>query len=101
MTKHHTVFESLQQFFLPFYSNYPIFITSIIYVFCSKQLSEILKFGIDKLLSSDESSIQEVILEKILGSSRGGQWMDDEDLSLLKEEEEAENESESEMQSMF
>lgn len=70
---------------------------------CFNQLSEILKFGIDKLLSSDESSIQEVKLEKILGSSRGGQWMDDEDLSLLKEEEEEDEEdrSESEVQSMF
>uniref|UniRef100_A0A669CGJ5 Chromodomain helicase DNA binding protein 1-like n=1 Tax=Oreochromis niloticus TaxID=8128 RepID=A0A669CGJ5_ORENI len=34
------------------------------------QLSEILKFGIDKLLSSDESSIQDVKLEKILGLTR-------------------------------
>ncbi|XP_013889366.1 chromodomain-helicase-DNA-binding protein 1-like [Austrofundulus limnaeus] len=61
------------------------------------QLSEILKFGIDKLLLSDESSIQEVKLEKILGSSRSGHWMDDEDLSL-KEEEEEEDRSESEVQ---
>lgn len=62
------------------------------------QLSEILKFGIDKLLSSDESSIQEVKLEKILGPSRDGQWVDDEDdeLSPLKEaEEEVENGSDS------
>ncbi|XP_012716707.2 chromodomain-helicase-DNA-binding protein 1-like isoform X1 [Fundulus heteroclitus] len=52
------------------------------------QLSEILKFGIDKLLSSDESSIQEVKLEKILGQSRDGQWVDDDELSSLEEEEE-------------
>uniref|UniRef100_A0A669EWE3 Chromodomain helicase DNA binding protein 1-like n=1 Tax=Oreochromis niloticus TaxID=8128 RepID=A0A669EWE3_ORENI len=45
------------------------------------QLSEILKFGIDKLLSSDESSIQDVKLEKILGLSRNGHWVDDEDYS--------------------
>uniref|UniRef100_A0A672HYR6 Chromodomain helicase DNA binding protein 1-like n=1 Tax=Salarias fasciatus TaxID=181472 RepID=A0A672HYR6_SALFA len=43
------------------------------------QLSEILKFGIDKLLSSDESSIQEIKLEKIVGSSRDGQWVEDEE----------------------
>ncbi|XP_017278857.1 chromodomain-helicase-DNA-binding protein 1-like isoform X2 [Kryptolebias marmoratus] len=63
------------------------------------QLSEILKFGIDTLLSSDESSIQEVKLGKILGASCGGQWMDDEDLSPLEEEEEeTEDGSESEVQ---
>uniref|UniRef100_A0A667YDM7 Chromodomain helicase DNA binding protein 1-like n=1 Tax=Myripristis murdjan TaxID=586833 RepID=A0A667YDM7_9TELE len=33
-------------------------------------LSEILKFGVDKLLSSEESSIQDVDLGKILGHSR-------------------------------
>uniref|UniRef100_A0A667YDN3 Chromodomain helicase DNA binding protein 1-like n=1 Tax=Myripristis murdjan TaxID=586833 RepID=A0A667YDN3_9TELE len=38
------------------------------------QLSEILKFGVDKLLSSEESSIQDVDLGKILGHSRDGQW---------------------------
>ncbi|XP_022614805.1 chromodomain-helicase-DNA-binding protein 1-like isoform X1 [Seriola dumerili] len=55
------------------------------------QLSEILKFGVDKLLSSEESSIQDVKLEKILGLSRDGQWVDDED-SLREEEEEEEEE---------
>ncbi|KAM4738434.1 chromodomain-helicase-DNA-binding protein 1-like [Anableps anableps] len=60
------------------------------------QLSEILKFGIDKLLSSDESSIQEVKLEKILGVSQDGQWVDDDELSPL--EEEVENESDSDEQ---
>ncbi|KAM6921156.1 chromodomain-helicase-DNA-binding protein 1-like [Xenentodon cancila] len=52
------------------------------------QLSEILKFGMDKLLSSDESSVQEVKLEKILGPSRGGHWVDDEDFTPLEGEEE-------------
>ncbi|XP_006790331.1 chromodomain-helicase-DNA-binding protein 1-like [Neolamprologus brichardi] len=52
------------------------------------QLSEILKFGIDKLLSSDESSIQDVKLEKILGLSHNGHWVDDEDYSQLEEDEE-------------
>ncbi|KAM4547924.1 chromodomain-helicase-DNA-binding protein 1-like isoform 2-T2 [Odontesthes bonariensis] len=60
------------------------------------QLSEILKFGMDKLLSSDESSVQDIKLEKILGLSRNGQWVDDEDLTPLKEEdEEEENDSDS------
>uniref|UniRef100_A0A1A8S8B3 Chromodomain helicase DNA binding protein 1-like n=1 Tax=Nothobranchius rachovii TaxID=451742 RepID=A0A1A8S8B3_9TELE len=51
------------------------------------KLSEILKFGIDKLLSSDESSVQDVKLEKILGMSHDGQWMDEEESSPLREEE--------------
>uniref|UniRef100_A0A7N6AX35 Chromodomain helicase DNA binding protein 1-like n=1 Tax=Anabas testudineus TaxID=64144 RepID=A0A7N6AX35_ANATE len=40
------------------------------------QLSEILKFGVDKLLSSEESTVQDVKLEKILGLSHDGQWSD-------------------------
>ncbi|KAM7388633.1 hypothetical protein PAMP_024797 [Pampus punctatissimus] len=64
------------------------------------QLSEILKFGVDKLLSSQESSVQDVQLEKILGASRDGQWVDDEDsTSLREEEEEDENYCESDRQS--
>ncbi|KAM4628994.1 chromodomain-helicase-DNA-binding protein 1-like [Polymixia lowei] len=43
------------------------------------QLSEILKFGVDKLLSSEESSVQDVDLGKILGRSRDGQWVADGD----------------------
>lgn len=65
------------------------------------QLSDILKFGVDKLLLSDESSVQEVKLEKILGPSRYGQWVDDEDFTPLKEEEEEENRSDSDGQSKF
>ncbi|XP_074492895.1 chromodomain-helicase-DNA-binding protein 1-like [Sebastes fasciatus] len=59
------------------------------------QLSEILKFGVDKLLSSEESSVQDVKLEKILGPSRDGQWVD-EDLTSLREEEEEEEDEEEE-----
>uniref|UniRef100_A0AAQ4PCZ8 Chromodomain helicase DNA binding protein 1-like n=1 Tax=Gasterosteus aculeatus aculeatus TaxID=481459 RepID=A0AAQ4PCZ8_GASAC len=55
------------------------------------QLGEILKFGVDKLLSSEESSVTEVKLEKILGPSRDGQWAD-EDLRGEEEEEEEEEE---------
>ncbi|XP_054904476.1 chromodomain-helicase-DNA-binding protein 1-like isoform X1 [Poeciliopsis prolifica] len=65
------------------------------------QLSEILKFGVDKLLSSDESSIQEVRLEKILGPSQDGQWeddYDDDDDGFPPLEEEVENESDSDEQ---
>ncbi|KAL4656875.1 chromodomain-helicase-DNA-binding protein 1-like isoform X2 [Arapaima gigas] len=50
------------------------------------QLSEILKFGVDKLLASEESSVQDVDLELILGRSEWGQWLVDEP-SLLSEEE--------------
>ncbi|XP_036969824.1 chromodomain-helicase-DNA-binding protein 1-like isoform X4 [Acanthopagrus latus] len=54
------------------------------------QLSEILKFGVDKLLSSEESSVQDVKLEQILGPSRDGQWVADEDFTSLKKEVEEE-----------
>ncbi|XP_078265718.1 chromodomain-helicase-DNA-binding protein 1-like isoform X1 [Rhinoraja longicauda] len=39
------------------------------------QLSEILKFGLDKLLSSEESTIEDVNLENILGETRKGMWI--------------------------
>nr|KAF6396425.1 chromodomain helicase DNA binding protein 1 like [Rousettus aegyptiacus] len=41
------------------------------------QLSEILKFGLDKLLSSEGSSVGEVDLESILGETEDGQWAAD------------------------
>uniref|UniRef100_G1SX11 Chromodomain-helicase-DNA-binding protein 1-like n=1 Tax=Oryctolagus cuniculus TaxID=9986 RepID=G1SX11_RABIT len=41
------------------------------------QLSEILKFGLDKLLSSEGSTIDEVDLEAILGETKDGQWVSD------------------------
>uniref|UniRef100_A0A667XVR9 Chromodomain helicase DNA binding protein 1-like n=1 Tax=Myripristis murdjan TaxID=586833 RepID=A0A667XVR9_9TELE len=63
------------------------------------QLSEILKFGVDKLLSSEESSIQDVDLGKILGHSRDGQWVADEDSTLLRGEEEEEEEEEKDSES--
>uniref|UniRef100_A0A674C1J2 Chromodomain helicase DNA binding protein 1-like n=1 Tax=Salmo trutta TaxID=8032 RepID=A0A674C1J2_SALTR len=60
-------------------------------------LSEILKFGVDKLLSSEESSIQAVNLGLILGQSRDGEWLTDEAPTQTKDlptEEEEEEESE-------
>lgn len=72
------------------------------HVSCPLQLSEILKFGVDKLLSSEESSVQDVELEKILGPSRDGQWADDEDFTAPREEEEEEEDgSDSDGPSMF
>lgn len=56
------------------------------------QLSEILKFGVDKLLSSEESSIQDVDLKLILGLSRNGQWLMDEGHVKLDESDEEEDE---------
>ncbi|XP_008588670.1 PREDICTED: chromodomain-helicase-DNA-binding protein 1-like [Galeopterus variegatus] len=41
------------------------------------QLSEILKFGLDKLLSSEGSTIDEIDLESILGETEDGQWISD------------------------
>uniref|UniRef100_A0A8C8B056 Chromodomain helicase DNA binding protein 1 like n=1 Tax=Otus sunia TaxID=257818 RepID=A0A8C8B056_9STRI len=49
------------------------------------QLSEILKFGLDKLLSSEGSTIQDVELENILGETKGGEWVTD--VVLPREEE--------------
>lgn len=63
------------------------------------QLSEILSFGMDKLLSSEESSVHDVDLEKILGPSRDGRWVD-EDVTTRRELEEEEERSSS-GQSMF
>lgn len=71
-------------------------------MFPALQLSEILKFGVDKLLSSEESSVQDVKLEQILGPSRDGQWVADEDFTSLKKEvEEEESISDSDGQSRF
>ncbi|KAB5583814.1 hypothetical protein PHYPO_G00099960 [Pangasianodon hypophthalmus] len=62
------------------------------------QLSEILKFGVHKLLSSDESSVQHVDLRQILGQSRDGQWlMDEEQVGPAEEEEDEEEERQSHM----
>ncbi|XP_029356649.1 chromodomain-helicase-DNA-binding protein 1-like isoform X1 [Echeneis naucrates] len=64
------------------------------------QLSEILKFGVDKLLSSKDSSIQDMKLENILGHSCDGQWVDGgNSTSVREEEEEIEDSSESDGQS--
>ncbi|XP_049638338.1 chromodomain-helicase-DNA-binding protein 1-like [Suncus etruscus] len=41
----------------------------------SLQLSEILKFGLDKLLSSEGSTMDTVDLESILGETEDGQWV--------------------------
>ncbi|MGH0142092.1 UNVERIFIED_CONTAM: hypothetical protein FKN15_023028 [Acipenser sinensis] len=55
------------------------------------QLSEILKFGVDKLLSSEESTIRDVDLGKILGKTRKGEWVT-EDPPLPTEDESSESE---------
>ncbi|XP_078115928.1 chromodomain-helicase-DNA-binding protein 1-like isoform X1 [Sander vitreus] len=65
------------------------------------QLSEILKFGVDKLLSSEESSVQDVKLEKILGPSRQGQWVDEDFTSLIEKQKEEEEEEEEEEENGF
>lgn len=46
----------------------------------------------DKLLASDESSIQDVDLRLILGQSRDGQWLTDEENVKLNESDEEEDE---------
>ncbi|XP_038613641.1 chromodomain-helicase-DNA-binding protein 1-like isoform X1 [Tachyglossus aculeatus] len=56
------------------------------------QLSEILKFGLDKLLSSEESSGEEadVDLQSILGESVGGSWVVEDVPSAGEESQESE-----------
>ncbi|XP_057577505.1 chromodomain-helicase-DNA-binding protein 1-like isoform X2 [Hippopotamus amphibius kiboko] len=41
------------------------------------QLTEILKFGLDKLLSSEGSTMDEIDLESVLGETKNGQWISD------------------------
>ncbi|XP_051561906.1 chromodomain-helicase-DNA-binding protein 1-like [Myxocyprinus asiaticus] len=55
------------------------------------QLSEILKFGVDKLLSSEDSSVQDVDLRLILGQSRDGQWVTEEEHVVPNETDEEED----------
>ncbi|XP_015485900.1 chromodomain-helicase-DNA-binding protein 1-like [Parus major] len=57
------------------------------------QLCEILKFGLDKLLSSEGSTIQDVELENILGETKGGQWIMDTVLPQKEENEEEDTEN--------
>ncbi|XP_061861146.1 chromodomain-helicase-DNA-binding protein 1-like isoform X4 [Colius striatus] len=59
------------------------------------QLSEILKFGLDKLLSSEGSTIKDVDLENILGETKGGKWVTD--VVLPREEENEEEDTENHM----
>lgn len=64
------------------------------------QLSEILTFGLDNLLSSEESSVQELNLEEILGPSRDGQW-EDKNLTRQLSSSSEEGECSNSRQSMF
>ncbi|XP_063999415.1 chromodomain-helicase-DNA-binding protein 1-like isoform X2 [Pogoniulus pusillus] len=57
------------------------------------QLSEILKFGLDKLLSSEGSTVQDVELENILGETKEGKWVMDAVLPQEKENEEEDMEN--------
>lgn len=47
------------------------------FLFSSFKLSEILKFGLDKLLSSEGSTMDEIDLESILGETEDGHWVSD------------------------
>ncbi|XP_060689684.1 chromodomain-helicase-DNA-binding protein 1-like isoform X1 [Hemiscyllium ocellatum] len=51
------------------------------------QLSDILKFGLDKLLSTEESTIEDVDMENILGETRNGLWITKEQSVQTIEEE--------------
>lgn len=52
-----------------------------------------MKFGLDKLLSSEGSTVQDVELENILGETKGGQWIMDTVLPQKEENEEEDTES--------
>ncbi|KAF4801732.1 hypothetical protein TURU_031985 [Turdus rufiventris] len=56
-------------------------------------LSEILKFGLDKLLFSEGSTIQDVELQNILGETKGGQWIMDTVLPQKEENDEEDTEN--------
>lgn len=51
--------------------------TNWTFSFSPFKLSEILKFGLDKLLSSQGSTMDEIDLERILGETKNGQWISD------------------------
>ncbi|XP_072500692.1 chromodomain-helicase-DNA-binding protein 1-like isoform X1 [Notamacropus eugenii] len=59
------------------------------------QLSEILKFGLDKLLSSEGSTMEDIDLEYVLGESKDGTWTAD--AFPASEDESQEEETESHM----
>ncbi|XP_067402131.1 chromodomain-helicase-DNA-binding protein 1-like isoform X1 [Emydura macquarii macquarii] len=59
------------------------------------QLTEILKFGLDKLLSSEGSTVQDVDLENILGETKEGMWIAD--VVLPSEEESGKQDTENHM----
>lgn len=69
-----------------------VFYLSAVCVCVHAQLSEILKFGVHKLLSSDESSVQRVDVLQVLGQSRDGKWLVDEEHVRPAEEEADEDE---------
>lgn len=46
-------------------------------LFSPFKLSEILKFGLDKLLSSEGSTMEDIELECILGETEDGRWVSD------------------------
>ncbi|XP_074119361.1 chromodomain-helicase-DNA-binding protein 1-like isoform X1 [Sminthopsis crassicaudata] len=56
------------------------------------QLSEILKFGLDKLFSSEGNTLEELDLETILGQSKDGRWIVDTVLPSEEESQEVEGE---------
>ncbi|XP_061494773.1 chromodomain-helicase-DNA-binding protein 1-like [Rhineura floridana] len=57
------------------------------------QLSEVLKFGLDKLLSLDGSTICDVDLGSVIGETREGMWLMDPVLSITEGNEEQNLES--------
>ncbi|XP_063967719.1 chromodomain-helicase-DNA-binding protein 1-like [Lytechinus pictus] len=65
------------------------------------QLSDMLKFGLEKLLQSDESSVKDLQLQEILGGSAGGEWMPDERNDEEEEKMEEDDGSDEEKDHMY
>ena len=58
------------------------------------QLADMLKFGLDKLLQSEDSSSQDLDFQQILGGSVAGKWIVDGSKDEPEEEEKMEEDDE-------
>lgn len=64
------------------------------------QLSDILKFGLEDLLKTDDGSFEEIDFEKVLGKSRNGEWVVN-DPEIAKKKLEGNKDNEKTPESMY
>ncbi|XP_077976946.1 chromodomain-helicase-DNA-binding protein 1-like [Glandiceps talaboti] len=62
-----------------------------------QSISDMLKFGLDKLFDNEESTITENDLRKILGASVDGEWQLDEDVVAMETDKDEEKEKDAHM----